>query len=139
MAKKTNKAGQYVPIIAHVFRKYWSKGSEEFEFHRDELVEAAQALRVARPDNLGDVIYSFRYRRELPAEILQTAPRAKPGSLKGRDRAAIAFALSNSVEIRSDRAATSPQQRSRTPRRRLLAHMPWEMNRLYWQKFATTG
>ncbi|MBA3848405.1 MAG: hypothetical protein C0502_00220 [Opitutus sp.] len=41
--------------------------------HRDEIAPIAAKLSIALPDNLGDVIYSFRYRTPLPAKIRQTA------------------------------------------------------------------
>jgi hypothetical protein len=93
MAKKTDKSAQYAPIIAYVFRKYWTKGTGEFEFHRDELVDAAESLGVERPDNLGDIIYSFKFRRELPNEILQTAPRGKAWMIEGAGRSRYRFRL----------------------------------------------
>ncbi len=38
-------------------------------FERDDLVVTAEALGIELPKNLGDVIYSFRYRTELPQAI----------------------------------------------------------------------
>ncbi|MFZ0336463.1 MAG: hypothetical protein WAL45_00405 [Terracidiphilus sp.] len=93
MAKKADKSAQYAPIIVHVFRKYWARGTEEFEFHRDELVEAAEALGVGRPDNLGDVIYSFKFRRDLPTEILRSAPKGKAWIIEGAGRSRYRFRL----------------------------------------------
>lgn len=93
MATKADKSAQYVPIIVHVFGKYWSKGTEEFEFHRDELVEASESLGIERPDNLGDVIYSFKFRRDLPKEILQTAPKGKAWIIEGAGRSRYRFRL----------------------------------------------
>jgi len=110
MAKSADKAEQYVSIIIHVFRKYWKKGAKEFEFHRDELVEAAQAVGVDRPDNLGDVIYSFKFRRNLPAEIMKTAPRGKAWMIEGAGRSLYRFRLvdvgGTMIEPRHDIAAT---------------------------------
>lgn len=95
MSTKRDKAAQYAPIIAHVFRKYWKKGEDEFEFHRDELVEAAEELGVERPDNLGDVIYTFKFRRELPSEILRTAPTGKSWIIEGAGRSRYRFRLAD--------------------------------------------
>lgn len=110
MPKKTDKAAQYVPIIVHVFWKYWANGTEEFEFHRDELVEAAKAVGVERPDNLGDVIYSFKFRRELPAEILKTAPKGKAWIIEGAGKSLYRFRLvdvgGTTIKPRDDIAAT---------------------------------
>jgi hypothetical protein len=93
MAARRDKSAQYAPIIVHVFRRYWTKGQSEFEFHRDSLVEAAEGLHVARPDNLGDVIYTFRYRRPLPEEVTSTAPKGKAWIIEGAGRSRYRFRL----------------------------------------------
>jgi hypothetical protein len=110
MKKKSDKAAQYVPIILYIFRKYWTLGTDQFEFHRDDLVKAAVAIGVERPDNLGDVIYSFRYRRELPTEILQTAPEGKAWIIEGAGPSRYRFRLvergGTTIKPRADVAAT---------------------------------
>jgi hypothetical protein len=108
-AKKKDKSIQYAPIIAHVFRKYRIRNQAEFEFHRDELVDAAKQLGIERPDNLGDVIYSFRYRRSLPDEIVRTAPKGKAWIIEGAGRSRYRFRLAAvegaSIGPRTDLAA----------------------------------
>jgi hypothetical protein len=110
MAKRNDKAAQYVPIIIHIFRKYWTKKITEFEFHRDELVEAAIAIGVERPDNLGDLIYSFKFRRDLPAEIMESAPSGKTWMIEGAGTSRYRFRLvetgGTTFKPREDIAAT---------------------------------
>jgi hypothetical protein len=89
----TKKATQYASIIQHIFQKHWKKGMEDFEFHRDEMVEAAEASAVDRPDNLGDVIYSFKFRKALPAAVLSTAPKGKSWILEGAGSGRYRFRL----------------------------------------------
>jgi hypothetical protein len=90
---KTDKASQYTSIIAHIFHGHWKKGISEFEFHRDEMVVAAQKLKVERPDNLGDVIYSFKFRRPLPSSISDTAPKDKSWIIEGAGHGRYRFRL----------------------------------------------
>jgi hypothetical protein len=90
---KTAKNTQYVSIIVHIFQKHWRKGVQEFEFHRDEMVEAASAVGVGRPDNLGDVIYSFKFRNPLPSAILKTAAKGKSWIIEGAGRGLYRFRL----------------------------------------------
>lgn len=108
--KKNDRSAQYAPIIAHVFRKNWAKNKIEFEFHRDELVKAAEDLGVERPDNLGDVIYAFRYRRALPEIIEKTAPKGKAWIIEGAGRSRYRFRLAEiggtTIKPRGDIAAT---------------------------------
>lgn len=49
----------------------------EFEFKREEFVVIANKLKISIPKNLGDLIYSFRFRKDLPEEIQKTAPKGK--------------------------------------------------------------
>jgi hypothetical protein len=110
MPTKKNDARQYIPIIEHIFARHWKPGTEEFEFERDELVTAAKQLKVARPDNLGDVIYAFKFRRPLPDAIVRTAPKGNAWIIEGAGRSRYRFRL---VEVggttfvpRTDLAAT---------------------------------
>jgi hypothetical protein len=93
MTTKIARTAQYASIIVNIFQKHWKKGMEEFEFHRDEMVEAAAATAVDRPDNLGDVIYSFKFRKTLPAAILTTAPKGKSWILEGAGSSRYRFRL----------------------------------------------
>jgi hypothetical protein len=65
---------RYSRIIEHIFAAHYTEGATEVPFDRDEIGRAAQSLNVPLPKNLGDVIYSFRYRGTLPASIQQKAP-----------------------------------------------------------------
>lgn len=64
----------YSQIIRYIFKKHHNKGTTEFQFTREEIEEAVNKLQLRRPKNFGDVVYSFRYRKQLPKEILVTAP-----------------------------------------------------------------
>jgi len=44
-------------------------------FERTEIAKVAQDLGIQLPKNLGDVIYSFRYRTKLPEIICKKAPK----------------------------------------------------------------
>jgi hypothetical protein len=66
---------QYSQIIAHVFAKRYKRGAREVVFDREEIVDAAQKLGLPRPKNIGDVVYSFRFRKAFPDSIKKTAPK----------------------------------------------------------------
>ena len=70
MEKKKNR---YLQIIESIFDKHYKRGATAIEFTREDIVTAAQRLKVDLPKNLGDVLYSFRYRAELPAGITRRA------------------------------------------------------------------
>lgn len=90
MPKKQNR---YEAIIAQVFDNHYSKGMTEFEFERDEFEKCAQSLSIKLPKNVGDVIYSFRYRNDLPDRIQSTATEGKEWIIVGAGRAKYRFKL----------------------------------------------
>lgn len=67
----TNLAQQ---IIGRIFAARHTPGLQEVSFTRDDLISAAEALGAPRPKNLGDIVYSLRYRVPLPDSIRRTAP-----------------------------------------------------------------
>lgn len=91
MAKKETR---YAKIIEHIFFQEYEPGQTEVSFSRDDLARAATALDIKLPKNLGDVIYSFRYRSELPESILREAPEGQTWVIKPAGRSQYKFALS---------------------------------------------
>lgn len=89
----------YVAIIEKIFFDHYKKGRADFEFDREEIAGAATALGVTFPKNLGDVVYTFRYRKKLPDRILATQPRDKHWLILGAGAARYRFRLSNLAYI----------------------------------------
>jgi hypothetical protein len=67
MAK--SRKNLYKGIIEYIFLKYYKEGVEEFIFEREDITKAAAELGIDLPKNKGDLIYSFRYRANLPKAI----------------------------------------------------------------------
>lgn len=61
--------GKYEQIIEWIFNKNHQPDSFRVPFNREELVQASEVLGFERIKNLGDIPYSFRFRRELPDSI----------------------------------------------------------------------
>jgi hypothetical protein len=87
------KPNRYQSIIADIFNKGYVKGKTVVAFSRDQLVETASRLAIPVPKNLGDILYSFRYRNPLPDEILATQPEGKEWVIEGTGRAEYEFRL----------------------------------------------
>lgn len=68
------KLNRYSQLIEQIFFSHYEKGMVEIVFEREEMVSTSQKLGIALPKNLGDVIYSFRYRATMPETILAEAP-----------------------------------------------------------------
>ena len=85
--------GKYEEIIHWIFHEHYETGRTRVSFSRDDLVHASDALGFARIKNLGDIPYSFRFRRELPAGIQKTAPDNAEWIIVGSGVAAYQFRL----------------------------------------------
>ena len=73
MAKKTPLL-MYSPILSAIFNSHYKPGLTSFQFKRQDIEKHAHKLGIALPKNVGDLIYTFKYRRALPADITATAP-----------------------------------------------------------------
>lgn len=93
MAKKDHAANRYRVLIEKLFFAHWSEGETEFEFVREEIETIAADLEVALPKNLGDLIYSFRFRYPLPDAIIATQPEGLEWIIEGAGRARYRFRL----------------------------------------------
>jgi hypothetical protein len=86
-------ANVYERLIERVFLDNYKKGAKVVEFAREEIEKAAQELGIGVPKNLGDTIYSFRYRRPLPKAIIATAPKGLHWQIEGAGRSRYRFTL----------------------------------------------
>lgn len=86
-----SKLNRYEAIINTVFSRHYTQGATEFEFTRDEFVSIALELKIALPKNVGDVIYSFRYRNDLPPSITRTSASGLEWIIEGAGRAKYRF------------------------------------------------
>lgn len=84
---------RYQSLIEKIFFDHYEKGAVTLEFTRNEIKEAADTLGIVLPDNLGDVIYSFRFRNDLPDRILQTQPNGMEWIIELAGRAQYRFSL----------------------------------------------
>jgi len=96
---KMVRAGKYDAIIKHVFASHYVKGAKAVHFDRDDIVKAAAALGLQPPKNLGDVMYSFRYRKVLPEEIAGKAPKGMEWTIRAIGEARYRFELTTPSRI----------------------------------------
>lgn len=90
---------RYSQILEYIFHKNYRPDTVSVEFQRDEIAKAAAALNVAVPKNLGDVVYSFRYRQTCPESIQATAPEGKEWTIRPRGRGLYSFELINPLHL----------------------------------------
>ncbi len=72
---ENKEPNRYTKILEAIFARHFKKGVTEINFERTEINQAADELGIALPKNLGDVLYSFRYRTLLPKSITSKAPK----------------------------------------------------------------
>ena len=91
MAKMSRGKNRYGAIIEELFRRHYAKGSVRFLFDRIEIEHVAEELEIALPKNLGDLIYSFRYRVTLPESIAKKAAKGYEWIIEAAGRSRYEF------------------------------------------------
>ena len=84
-------------------------------FEREEISEFASNLKIRLPKNLGDVIYSFRYRTGLPSSILEKAPAGETWIIRPAGRSKYRFALVSDRPFAPNRNYASTKIPDSTP------------------------
>jgi hypothetical protein len=100
MKKNTTPAtNRYHKLIEKVFFDGYRKGITEIAFERSALKAAAKDLAIDLPDNLGDVIYSIRFRTPMPARILATQSGGREWIIELVGRAKYRFRLAKENRV----------------------------------------
>ncbi len=87
------KPNRYARIIERIFLNNYKEGATQITFERADIERAAKDLGIQLPKNLGDVLYSFRYRATLPNPIRSTAPQGMTWIIRAEGRSRYTFAL----------------------------------------------
>ena len=90
MAKSPNRYGA---LIEKIFFDRFSEGATALEFARTDIEDAAEVLDIKLPKNLGDVLYSFRFRVALPERIVETQPEGMEWVIELAGRAVYKFRM----------------------------------------------
>lgn len=86
-------------LIEKVFFDHYKPGMKEVLFERAELISAAKKLKIELPKNIGDVVYSVRYRTPMPAKVLATQSEGGEWIIDGVGQSQYAFRLSKISRI----------------------------------------
>ena len=106
-----DRSNAYKALIERVFFDRYKEGASTVHFAREDIPATAEVLGIARPGNLGDVIYSIRYRTAMPDAILATQPEGMEWIIEGAGRSRYRFALVplNRIVPRSDIPNATPE------------------------------
>lgn len=102
MTKKQSsetKPNRYEAIIEDLFFSKYKKGAREVAIERTEFESCAKKLGIKLPKNLGDVVYSFRYRANLPDKIVALAGEKQIWVIRPAGRGKYKFALIPDIAI----------------------------------------
>lgn len=80
-AETAKKPNRYSQLLECVFFDNYEEGAQEVPFTRLEFEATAKKLGIGLPKNVGDILYSFRYRYALPAAVLAKQPKGLEWSI----------------------------------------------------------
>lgn len=90
---QSRSANRYTQLIEAIFLKHYQEGMTDVGFDRNEITETATTLGIDLPKNLGDVLYSFRYRTPLPGTLSEKAPEGYEWIIRPAGRSRYRFVL----------------------------------------------
>jgi hypothetical protein len=89
----------YETIIERIFLSKFKAGMQQVDFQREDIVKFADELNIEVPKNLGDLVYSFRYRKSLPESIQSRSGEGKMWIIRPAGRAKYRFALIPNIPL----------------------------------------
>jgi hypothetical protein len=84
-------SNRYSQIIERIFLSHYTERATEVCFERVEIETVAQELQINLPKNIGDIIYSFRYRVALPESIKGKASEGRHWIIRPAGRSRYCF------------------------------------------------
>jgi len=90
---------RYAQIIERIFFSHYHEGTREVLFERGDIERVARELRIKLPKNIGDVIYSFRYRVTLPESVRARAPQGEEWIIRPAGRSRYRFVATRLAAI----------------------------------------
>jgi hypothetical protein len=87
------RKNRYSAIIEKIFTSKFKPGMKMVDFAREEFETVARQLRIKLPKNLGDLVYSFRYRAGLPRKIQAEAGKGEMWIIRPIGKARYRLAL----------------------------------------------
>lgn len=110
-----SKTNAYIAIIEEIFFSKFEPGMTRVDFERSDIAAAAQRRGVKLPSNVGDVIYSARYRKTLPESIQSTAVTSHEWIIRGAGRARYCFVLARPISLSPNEQLATTKVPDSTP------------------------
>ncbi|MDR1797927.1 MAG: endonuclease [Clostridiales Family XIII bacterium] len=92
---------KYGDILVSIFTSKFASDNrvDAIPFTRDDLIAHSNKLGFEPPKNLGDIVYAFRYRSDMPPEIESSAPDGYTWIIVGTGDAQYSFIKSRQSNI----------------------------------------
>jgi len=87
------KQNRYQAIIERIFLSKFKAKLREVDFDRDDITRVGDEFGIDLPKNLGDLVYSFRYRASLPDSIRSKAGGGETWIIRPVGKGKYRFAL----------------------------------------------
>lgn len=87
----------------------------EVIFERNDIERVAKQLKIKLPKNLGDLVYTFRYRGALPQSVQEKAPATESWIIRPAGRSRYCFALSKQPIIKPSESLVETKIPNATP------------------------
>ena len=110
-----SRKNRYSLIIERIFSSKFKPGVREFDFEREDIVKFARKLKIDLPKNLGDLVYSFRYRAALPESIQSKAGEGETWIIRAAGRGRYRFALVPDRPLLPNESLTTTKVPDSTP------------------------
>ncbi len=88
------RKNRYDQLIERAFFDHYTPGAGEVFFDREEFETIAAELKIKLPKNLGDIIYSYRYRNVLPEAITELLSKDEEWIIRSVGRGKYKFSKS---------------------------------------------
>lgn len=112
---KGSPQDRYSRILETIFQSRFQVGMTVIPFSREELIAACHELKIPVPSNVGDILYSARYRAGLPASIKSTASQDYEWILSSLGRGKYQFSLRRIFTITPSAALAEIKLADATP------------------------
>lgn len=123
--------GKYDSIIRAIFQERYVEGATSILFERELLSQKATQLGITPPKNLGDIVYSYKYRNPIPDEIAQTAPAGHYWRIRNVESVSMSLCWQRESSL-SNLMQCWQQSKSRMVHRALSRNIAFLMNKPFW-------
>ena len=106
---------RYAQIIETIFTDNYREGVTQIDFVREDIPKVAERLGIKLPLNLGDVIYSMKYRTALPATIVATERDGLHWAIRSTGRSKYRLVLGPPATIRPTELLSETKVPDSTP------------------------